>query len=228
MNPSSVPAALAVLAFLGTLTLVGLLIVLALWWMAHGADRQARLAGIGALGAGGIYLVLMVVASLASHEQVIPAGAEKYFCELDCHLAYRVTAVAQVPNPSGDGPLWAVTVQTRFDEQTISPRRPRDATLTPSPRRLWLSATDGSLRPALAPSELPLLGIADSSTPIDRALRPAESYVTTVWFRLPPDTRPDALLLEDDVMVSRFLIGNERSPLHAKTLLALPGPLAVR
>lgn len=228
MIPSNFPVALSVLAFLGTLALVGLLTVLALWWTARGADRQARFAGLGALGAGVLYLALMVVASLASHEQVIPAGAEKYFCELDCHLAYRVTAVAQVPNPSGDGPLWAVTLQTRFDEQTISPRRPRDATLTPSPRRLRLRASDGSLRPALTPPELPSVGIIDSSTPIDRALRPAESYLTTVWFRLPPDTRPDALLLEDDVIVSRFLIGNERSPLHAKILLALPEPLASR
>jgi len=227
MNPSNVSVLLSVLAFLGTIALVGLLAVLALWWAARGDGRRARLAAMGALGAGIAYAAVLAVASLTSREQLIPAGGEKYFCELDCHLAYKVVAVAPALDQAGDSRLWAVTVQTRFDETTISERRPRDAPLTPSPRQIRLRAGTGSRVPALTPAEVAAAGIADTGTPIDQALRPAESYRTTVWFRLPAGESPTVLLLEDDVEVSRVLIGNERSPMHAKVVLALPGPAVV-
>lgn len=222
MTPSNASVLLSVLAFLGTIAVVGLLGALALWWALRGNGQRARLAAVGALGVGAAYAAVLAGTSLISREYLIPAGGEKYFCELDCHLAYKVVALAADTDRAGAGRLWAVTVQTRFDETTISPRRPREAPLTPSPRQIRLRLSTGGLIAPLTPVQLAAAGISDTGTPIDQALRPAESYRTTVWFRLPAGESPAALLLEDDVEVSRVLIGNERSPLHAKVVLALP------
>jgi len=218
---------LSVLALLGTAGLLGVLALLALWWASHGAGRKARHAALLACGTGTVYLTLLVLASVASREVVLPPGAEKYFCELDCHLAYRVVSVAPGPAEPGEDTLWAVVLQTRFDETTISTRRPRDATLTPAPRRLRLRTVAGDFQPPLATGEAAGPGSPDGSLPLDRPLLPGESYLTTLRFRLPAGGRPEALLIEDDVPVSRWLIGHERSPLHAKVLLALPRTLAL-
>ncbi len=65
---------------------------------------------------------------------------EKYFCEVDCHLAYSVTGVTQTktlgnpPNQvTATGTFYVLTVKTRFDETTISPHR-GNGPLSPNPR----------------------------------------------------------------------------------------------
>lgn len=223
---NSLAVLLAVLVFLGVVAVVGLLVVLACWWLARGATGRARYAAVAAAGTAVAYLVTLAVVSLASREVVLPVGAEKYFCELDCHLAYEVVSVSPVAAGPDSGGLWQVVVQTRFDDSTISPRRPRDATLTPNPRRIALRSGTGALVPPLTPSDLSAAGIRDTGTPIDRPLVPGASYRTSFWFRLPGEERPGAVLLEDAAPESRLLIGHERSPLHAKVFLALPAPLA--
>ncbi len=228
MTTSTLAELLAALAFLGTVGLTVLLAAFALRWAIGGRLPRARYAALGAAAVATAYAVVLTVVSLTSREVVIPPDGEKYFCELDCHLAYRVVSVAPVPEPPGEGRLWVLTVQARFDETTISARRPLDATLAPTPRRVLLRTSGGGVAGPLSPGELAAAGIHDSTIPMDHPLRPAESYRTSFWFRLPPEDRPAALQLEDDVGVSRFLIGNERSPWHAKVLLALPGPMASR
>jgi hypothetical protein len=223
---STLAILLSVLAFLGTLALAGGLAGLSLWWVARGAAARARYAALGAAAAAAVYLVVLGTVSLSSREVVLPAGSEKYFCELDCRLAYRVVSAEPVAEGPATATLWRVVVQTRFDETTISSRRPRDATLRPNPRRIGLRTGTGALVSPLAPAELSAAGIHDASTPIDQPLAPGESYRTSFWFRLPGEERPAAVLLEDDTPESRLLIGHERSPLHAKVFLALPAPLA--
>ena len=41
----------------------------------------------------GAYVVLLLGASLASLELVLDLGEPKYFCEIDCHIAYSVEYV---------------------------------------------------------------------------------------------------------------------------------------
>lgn len=223
---STLAVLLSILAFLGTLALTVGLAGLSLWWIGRGAPARARCAALGAAGAAATYVVVLGIASLASREVVLPAGSEKYFCELDCHLAYRVAAADPVAEGLATGTLWRVVVETRFDETTISSRRPRDARLTPNPRRIVLRTGTGAMVPPLTPAEVSSSGIEDTGTPIDRPLAPGESYRTSFWFRLPSEGRAESVLLEDDMAVSRLLIGHERSPFHAKVLLALPAPLA--
>jgi hypothetical protein len=66
--------------------------------------------------------------------------------------------------------------------------------------------------------------VDSGSTPLTRELTPGESYTTTLVFDLPADEAPARLFLASDDPIDRLLIGNERSPFHAATLLALPDP----
>ena len=92
---------------------------------------------------------MLLTASATSHEWSLAPGEEKYFCEIDCHLAYSVAGVEQMKTIAGGetkqtaaGTLYLVTVRTRFDEHTISPHR-GDGPLFPSPREVKLVDDQG-------------------------------------------------------------------------------------
>jgi hypothetical protein len=117
--------------------------------------------------------------------------------------------------------MWAVTVQTQFDERTISPRRGREAPLWPNPRYVALMDSAGA-RYAPSPGLEDALGaLGIRSTPITKELRPGESYQTVLVFDLPAGAAPARLVLQEDLFVTRFLIGHERSVFHAPVLLQL-------
>lgn len=91
--------------------------------------RRALAAWTFGLGAIGIltYGGLLVGLSLASEERTLAAGDWKYFCEVDCHLAYRVESVstARTLGPADKpaaarGTFYIVALKTWFDERTIS------------------------------------------------------------------------------------------------------------
>jgi len=218
--PSSTFTIVSVLAFLGTLGLVLLALVAAVWGETHANSRLTRRGLQVAGGLSAAYLGVLVVAGVASRERVLPAGSEKYFCELDCHLAYRVEQVAPVRTAEGGGTTWAVRVRTRFDERTISSRRSREAPLWPNPRKLQLIDSKGNAY-AEADTLEPMVA-GDSSTPLTRELRPGESYTTTLLFVLPAGAIPANLSLTENLLVSRFLIGHEGSLFHRRVLLGLP------
>jgi len=217
---SNTSTVLSVLAFLGTLGLVLLALVVAVWGKTHANRALTRRGLLLAGGLAAAYLAVLFVAGAASREQVLPAGSEKYFCELDCHLAYRVEQVAPVRTAEGGGTTWVVRVRTRFDERTISSRRSREAPLWPNPRKLELIDSNGNAHAEADTLEPVLAG--GSSTPLTRELRPGESYTTTLLFVLPAGAIPAKLSLTEDLLVNRFLIGNERSLFHRRVLLGLP------
>src|SRR5713101_5636565 len=137
-------APVGVLAFLGT----GLLILVAalglLGSLVARKFRYARIVVIVMLVIAGLYLGAMLAFSLASHEKVLARGEEKYFCEIDCHLAYSISSVRQTktlgnaPNQStAQGVYTIVTIKTRFDETTIAPWR-GNGLLYPNSRVLTL------------------------------------------------------------------------------------------
>src|SRR5206468_7241802 len=131
LNPFTV--LLFVGAVLGAATLIVVYIV------ARVTKRQpfARMTLRVLLGGVGLYLLLFLGASVFSHSRVLAVGEEKHICEIDCHLAYAVAATKSESLPNGLV-RHTVTVKVRFDEQTISSRRPRDATLTPNSRYVAL------------------------------------------------------------------------------------------
>lgn len=219
---------LQVLLLLGAAGTTILLGGVALGALATG-QKIAALNAVAAVGLPVAYGALLLAASAISHITVLAPGAEKYFCEIDCHLAYAVTSssrVAVITTPQGpvqaQGVFYLVTVRTRFDSNTISPSRPRDAALTPNPRAIWLVDEVGRRHaPSTAGMEA-LAAAGGAGAPITQALVPGEAYTTTFVFDLPVDTHEPRLLFTDGSPETRLLIGHEVSPYHAKVFFALP------
>jgi hypothetical protein len=152
-------------------------------------------------------LALLLTFSAVSHETDLTRGQEKYFCEIDCHLAYSVVEVNNHP----DG-HYTIKLRTRFDETTTSPNRPKDAPLAPSPREVRLIDSTGH---EYAP-------VATAGTPLLTPLKPADSYITHLEFELPQSATGLRLLINTaPLWPDRVVIGDENSILHKKTYFAL-------
>jgi hypothetical protein len=176
------------------------------FWFAR-KPKLARIASV-AIGTGAvIYFALLFGFSAGSRERVLAHGQEKYFCEIDCHLAYSVVEAKTQP----DG-RFVITLRTRFDETTTSPNRPKDASLTPSAREARLVDSNGRVfAPAVA-----------VGTPLTTPLKPAESYTTQLEFNLPKDATGLRLLINTvPQWPDKVVIGDENSWLHKKTYFAL-------
>lgn len=220
-------APIVVLLFLGTLAVIALSTLM----LSYGAVRRSgffvRLgaSAVFALAAG--YLLLLCGVSFASSEVVLPPGGWKYFCELDCHIAYSVagveTAAALGPEAQqtlASGKFVIVCVKTWFDEHTISPHR-GNGPLTPNGRKVWLVDDTGR---SFAPSpqgETAFSRIGGTSTPLTQALRPGESYITDLVFDVPKDARGLRLLITEDDPETHLVIGHENSLLHKKIYLRI-------
>src|SRR6185503_6686279 len=92
------------------------------------------------------YATLLLGASLGSRDRVLPVGAKKYFCEIDCHLAYSVQHVERTRSLGGryaQGAFYVIYLKTWFDQSTISPQRSREAPLYPNPRQVYVADATG-------------------------------------------------------------------------------------
>lgn len=152
-----VPAPLSVLALLGAAGLLALALASGAWAALSRRARLARRLLLGGVAVVLVYGAALVGVGLATPQRELPVGAEKFFCEIDCHLGYAIEAAAPVPaddrSPGAD--LWTVTVRTRFDPGRRRPggrarrrcSRIRAAPGWRTPRgtatraRLWPSAT---------------------------------------------------------------------------------------
>ena len=224
-------APLAVMAFLGMALLLGAITLVMLVafltkrkWIGFSAVI------LGLILASGYALVLIGV-SLTSHEKTLAPGENKYFCEIDCHIAYSVVNFEEA-KALGDesrqtlpaGRLVIVRLKTWFDPSTISEHR-GDSPLAPSPRRVVL--VDDAARRFLqsAQGQADLARVRGGTIPLSRPLRPGESYVTELVFDVPANARNLRLFVGDDFdMPDRLLIGHEDSFLHRKIFLALTAP----
>ena len=170
-------------------------------------QRFAHIALWTLLSGAGLYLLLFLGSSVFSRNRVLAVGEEKHICEIDCHLAYSVVGAKAEPLPSGDV-RQTVTVKVRFDEGTISARRPRDATVTPNSRYVALVDAQGHR-------------YAGSTDGLRRALIPGESYTTDLVFEVPAAAQDLHLVLRNNDSETTFIIGHENSLLHGKTTFAL-------
>jgi hypothetical protein len=135
-------APLAVLLFLGTVLLTG---ISPLGFFDGAVRKSSRLAAIGGVSLLVIvsgYSIVLCGLSFISREIVMPAGGWKYFCEIDCHLAYSIagaqtagTIGPEMEQPAARGKFVVVRAKTWFDPSTISPHR-GDRSLTPNSRRV--------------------------------------------------------------------------------------------
>ena len=207
------PAPLAVMAFLAAAG--GLFLALAaaaIAWFAR-KPKLARACLLVVSAGAAVYAGLVYGFSLASRPHILARSQEKYFCEIDCHLAYSLLDVKT--EPAAGATHYVVTIRTRFDETTTSPTRPKEVPLTPSPRTVLL--VDESSGRKYPP-------VAMQGTPLQTPLKPSDSYTTQLAFEVPPNTNAKSLRLlitTTPAWPDRVVIGDENSLLHHKTYFAL-------
>ena len=198
-----------VLLFVGAVLAAATLIVLYIVARVTKREPFARVTLRVLLGGVGFYLLLFLGASVFSHSRVLAVGEEKHICEIDCHLAYAVAATKSESLANGMV-RHTVTVKVRFDQETISSHRPRDATLTPNSRYVALVDDAGNRYPG-------------STDGLRRKLIPGESYTTDIVFEVPAAATGLRLVLRNNDPETAFIIGHENSLLHGKTTFRLPG-----
>ncbi len=211
------------LAFLGSI-LAGMLAAAVFIYGLVRRQRAVRLwAGLILIAIPLGYATLLFGASLISEDTVLPRGGKKYFCEIDCHLAYSVERVTRLktlglpPNEArASGEFYRMSLRTWFDETTISEHRPRNVPLYPNPRQVYIVDASGR---RYWPSEEGQRALEESgvkSTALSQPLIPGESYITELVFDLPTGVREPKLYVGDSDPMSAILIGHEESPLHRK------------
>ena len=200
-------APLVALAFLAACGSVLLTLAGAAIFALRRRPRPARRLAAAGGAIAGLYLVLLLGLSLGSRDVLLAPGGRKYFCEIDCHLAYSIQDSARV---SPD--RVAVTVRAWFDQSTIAPWR-GDALLAPNPKVAWLVDANGRRYPALP------AGAGGSG--LDRPLKPGEASTARLLFRAPAGAA-SRLLLVDPPGIENLLLSHENSPFHGKVYLELP------
>ena len=220
-------APVVVLLFLGTVFLLGIGFLVLFYGAARRSAFLAKL-GVGAVGviAAGYFLLLGGV-SLASSEKTLPPDGWKYFCEIDCHLAYSVvgaqTAAALGPEmqqTAAHGKFVILRVKTWFDERTISARR-GNGPLTPNARRVRLVDDTGRSYDPSPDGQFAFARSGNTSTAMTQPLRPGESYTTDLVFDVPKTAQGLRLLITEDDPETRFVVGHENSLLHKKIYFAV-------
>ncbi len=202
---------ISVLALLGLGGLLALAAVGAGASLAFGRRRLAGWIAAGAAAAVAIYAAVLLGTAMVSRDRTLAPGGRKYFCEIDCHLAYSLEAA------TAPGPETRIAVRTWFDPSTISSLR-GNAPLTPNPRVAWVVDADG--RRYLPSGQAS--GTDPASVSFDRPLRPGGSYRTTLVFALPAGIRRPRLFVGDRGFLESLLIGHESGPGHGKTYFSLP------
>jgi hypothetical protein len=226
MSQSLMPehAPFVVVAFLGT---AGLFAAAAAAAILTALLRKRRVAGWLAAAAALFpfgYAAALLLTSAGSEEKTLGRGDRKYFCEIDCHLAYSIAGVRTAKAIAGrraNGTFTVVDVKTWFDPDTIASFR-GNAPLSPNPREAWIA--DGLGR-RYGPSPGGMAALEEErgspSVPFSRELRPGESYVTTLVFDLPPGIPRPRLFVGDPPGIENALIGHENSPGHKRVYFAL-------
>ena len=219
VNLDALIAALALMTVCGLIFIAGVVLVFSI------VQRRPALAGaavIAIVAIVAIYLGLLLAFSFRSSDKVLARGEEKYFCEMDCHLAYSIAQVRETKVlddafnlVNASSTFWLITIQTRFDEKTVSPKR-GNAPLNPNPRIVYVLDEHGTRYLPSPEGQLILMKSQDPGKPMSTPIRPGEAYTTTVVFDLPVGVRNPTLLIQDDHPLNRFIIGHENSPFHKK------------
>jgi hypothetical protein len=208
-------APLVLLAFFGAAVLIFLTATGAAIAFVARRRGPARVLGAAGLAVAVVYETVLLGASLVSRERTLAIGEKKYFCEMDCHVAYEIDETA---SPSETRRV--VSVRTWFDPSTIASAR-GNGPLTPNPRVVFLVDASGRRFPPSAEATQAWEKAHGRSAPLTRDLRPGESYTTTFVFEVPPGIREARLFLGDPAGPENFLIGHENGPFHRKVYFAL-------
>ncbi len=213
---------LAALCFLGTMGLTVLLGVatVALVFKRRAWVRHSLLAMVALVAGYGLVLAFF---SWASFDRTVARGDEKFYCGMDCHIAYSVQNVERsktIGEATAQGEFYVITLRSHFDERTIAPWRGNGA-LTPDPPELVIVNSRGHAYPVSAAGQKAWDAAHPQSHSLVDPLRPGESYETTWAFDIPADAQSVRMFAGWHGFPSYLLIGDEASPGHRKTYFAL-------
>ena len=222
-------APIVVLMFLATIFLIGISFLVLFYGAVRRSSFFAKLGAGAALAFAAGYFLLLSGVSIASSEEILPPGGWKYFCEIDCHIAYSLagaqTAAALGPEMqqiTAHGKFVIVRIKTLFDEHSISAHR-GNGPLTPNRRMVVLVDDTGRSFEPSAEGQAALAGLGGTSTSLTQALRPGESYLTVFVFDVPKDSQGLRLLITENDPETRLVIGHENSLLHKKIYFGIDG-----
>ena len=215
-------AHMAALCFLGTLGLTLLLVIatVVLFFTRRAWAKFSLLAIIVLLGG---YAVVLAFFSFASFERTVKRGDEKFYCGADCHIAYSVQKVGRtriIGDATASGEFYVITLRSHFDERTIAPWR-GDSPFHPDPPALTLVDNSGRSYPVSVAGQQAWQESYGGQHSLSDGLRPGESYETTWVFDVPATAQSLRLFAGWNGFPSYVLIGDEASPKHAKTYIAL-------
>jgi hypothetical protein len=230
----------APLVFLMYLGAISLVVCSALVALVAAFLKRQRWVALGAAGVAvvtaTVYGLVLAAVSLTSYQVVLPPGDWKYFCEVDCHIAYSVAGVEsavalgpELQQTTAHGKFVVVRLKTWFDESSISPNR-GDAPLVSGERQVVLLDRAGRSFAPSSEGTAALSRIAGAPGPVSRPLRPGESFTSTLVFDVPQDARGLVLYItaaHPDVF-TQLIIDHEESFLHKKVYLALEPGTSIR
>lgn len=215
-------APIVVLLFLGTIFALGISLLVLFYGAVRRSAFFAKLGAGAAITVAAGYFLLLGGVSLASNEQTLPPDGWKYFCEIDCHLAYSLVSAQtagalgpELQQTTAHGKFVILRVKTWFDERTISAHR-GNGPLTPNRRKALLVDDTGRTYEPSPEGQFALTRSGNRSTAMIQPLPPGESYITDLVFDVPKSARGLRLLLIEDDPETRFVIGHENSLLHKK------------
>lgn len=215
-------AHLAALLFLGCAALIFLLMIAAaILFFARRKWVPYPLLAIALIVTG--YGLLLAAFSYASFDRTAVRGDEKYFCEVDCHIAYSVQNVERtksIGNATAQGEFLIITLRSHFDERTIAPWR-GNTPLRPDPVSLELIDANSLSYPVSTAGQEAWVAIHGQPHSLRDPLRPGESFETTWVFDVPPGAQSVRLFPQVRGFPTYLLIGDETTPHHGKTYLAL-------
>jgi len=215
-------AHLAALCLLGTLSLTVLLVIATgvLFFTRRAWVRYSLLA-IVLLLAG--YLAVVAMFSLTSFDRTVGRGDEKFYCGLDCHIAYSVGNVERtktIGDTSASGEFYVIAVRSHFDKRTIAPGR-GDRPLRPDPPTLTLMDGSDHSYPVSSAGQQAWETAHGQSHSLGEPLRPGEWFETTWVFDVPAEATNLRMFAGWSGFPSYLMIGDEASPRHKKTYFAL-------
>jgi len=222
-------APIVVLMFLATIFLIGISFLVLFYGAVRRSSFFAKLGAGAALAFAAGYFLLLSGVSIASSEEILPPGGWKYFCEIDCHIAYSLagaqtaaTLGPEMQQITAHGKFVIVRIKTWFDEHSISAHR-GNGPLTPNRRMVVLVDDTGRSFEPSAEGQAALAGLGGTSTSLTQALRPGESYLTVFVFDVPKDSQGLRLLITENDPETRLVIGHENSLLHKKIYFGIDG-----
>ncbi len=173
-------------------------------------EGQTRALGLGVAALVAVYFLAVFTVSLRSREVVLSRGETKHFCGfyLDCHLSVTVDSVYREPQPAGERYHVGLRFASDARREPLTLHRPGITLIGADGRTFQPQA---SVNPAT----------------ISQQIVPGGSYQLDVAFDVPAGTTNPRLLVTElegvwpDKAFELFLIGNEKSVLHKKVLLAL-------